>query len=110
MVHSVTTDRRQVKRYLVVGTAVIATSKDQFPAELINIGSGGMLTFCDAALSLQERVEVRVQVQDYPLEVRVQGRIVHTAVGLIGIAFLDEPQSLDEVLLWLEAGFLACLI
>ena len=110
MVHSVTTDRRQGRRYLIVGTAIISTAKDNLPAELVNVGSGGMLAFCDSPLSLGERVEVRFQVQDYPLEVKVQGRIVHTAVGLIGIGFLEEPESLDEVLLWLEAGFLACLI
>ena len=110
MVHSVNNDRRQGKRYLVVGTAVIVTSRDQFPAELINVGSGGVLAFCDAALALEERVEVRFQVQDYPLEVSVPGRVVHSAVGLAGIGFLEEPEALDEVLLWLEAGFLACLI
>jgi hypothetical protein len=69
-----------------------------------------MLAFCDASLSLGERVDVRFTVEGYPLEVKVQGRVVHTAVGLIGIGFLDEPESLDEVLLWLEAGFMACLL
>jgi hypothetical protein len=59
---------------------------------------------------LGERVDVKFQVQDYPLEVHVKGRVVHTAIGLVGIGFLEEPEELDEVLLWLEAGFLACLI
>ena len=110
MVHSSTSDRRQARRYLIVGTAVIKSEQGAFTAELVNIGPGGMLAFCDAPLALGERVEVRFQVQDYPLEVTVQGRVVHTAVGLIGFGFLDEPEELDEVLLWLEAGFLACLI
>ena len=110
MVHSVTTDRRQGRRYLVVGTSVITTGKGSVPAELVNVGSGGLLAFCDGNLSLGERVEVQFKVQDYPLEVRVKGRVVHTAVGLVGIGFLEEPEELDEVLLWLEAGFLACLI
>ena len=110
MVHSSTTDRRQGRRYLIVGAAVIRTLKGEFQGEMVNVGDGGMLAFCDAALSLGERVEVRFKVQDYPLEVKVQGRIVHTAIGLVGIGFLDEPDSLDEVLLWLEAGFMACLI
>ena len=110
MVHSVTTDRRQGRRYLVVGTVVISSEKEQVTAELVNVGTGGMLVFADAALSLGERVDVKFTVQDYPLEVRVKGRVVHIAVGLIGIGFLEEPEELDEVLLWLEAGFLACLI
>jgi hypothetical protein len=110
MVHSVSTDRRQGRRYLVVGTAVISASGRDCPAELVNVGTGGMLAFCDAPLGLGERVDVRFLVEGYPLEVKVQGRIVHTAVGLIGIGFLEAPESLDEVLLWLEAGFLACLL
>ncbi|MBI3935326.1 MAG: PilZ domain-containing protein [Acidobacteria bacterium] len=110
MVHSVSSDRRQGRRYLVVGTVVISTPKEQYAAELVNVGSGGMLAFCDAAPALGERVEVLFQVQDYPLKVKVKGRVVHMAVGLVGIGFLEEPDSLDEVLLWLEAGFLACLI
>ena len=110
MVHSVSTDRRQGRRYLIVGKAVICTTKEQIAAELVNVGSGGMLAFCDGALALGELVEVRFQVQDYPLEVQMKGRVLHTAVGLVGIAFLEESEALDEVLLWLEAGFLACLI
>ena len=110
MVHSVTTDRRQGRRYLIVGTAVISSTKERVEAELVNVGSGGMLAFCDAALPLGERVDVQFKVQDYPLDVKVKGRVVHTAIGLVGIGFLEEPESLDEVLLWLEAGFLACLI
>ena len=110
MLHSDTTDRRQTRRYLVVGTAVIQTSKGKHEGELVNLGSGGLLAFCDDLLLLGERVEVRFRVQDYPLEVAIKGRIVHTAVGLIGVGFTEEPEALDEVLLWLEAGFLACLI
>ncbi len=89
---------------------VISSDKEQVATELVNVGSGGMLVFSDAALPLGERVDVKFTVQNYPLEVRVEGRVVHTAVGLVGIGFLNEPEELDEVLLWLEAGFLACLI
>ena len=110
MLHSVTTDRRQTRRYLVVGTAEILTAKGKHQGELVNLGSGGLLVFCDDPLLLGERAEVRFRVQEYPLEVTVKGRIVHTAIGLIGVGFTEEPEALDEVLLWLEAGFLACLI
>jgi hypothetical protein len=88
----------------------MSSEKMQVEAELVNVGSGGMLAFSDAALPLGERVNVQFTVQDYPLQVRVKGRVVHTAVGLVGIGFLEEPEELEEVLLWLEAGFLACLI
>ena len=110
MIHSVSSDRRQDRRYLVVGTGVIRTSRGEFPAELVNVGTGGMLAFCDAAFPLGERVDVRFHVQDYPLEVKVPGRVVHTAVGLVGITIPEEPEELEEVLLWLEAGFMACLL
>jgi PilZ domain-containing protein len=110
MVHSGASDRRQGRRYLIVGTGIIRTARGEFQAELVNVGPGGMLAFCDAALALGERAEVCFSVQDYPLEVKIQGRIVHSAVGLVGISFLDQPESLDEVMLWLEAGFMACLI
>ena len=110
MVLSVATDRRGDRRYLVVGSVVIRTGRKEIEGELVNVGPGGMLVFCDAALSLGERVDVRFTVQDYPLEVPVQGRVVHSAAGLVGIGFLEEPDALDEILLWLEAGFLACLL
>ena len=110
MVHSVTTDRRQGRRYLVVGNAVISGAGRECPAEMVNVGAGGMLAFCDGDLTLGARVDVRFTVEGYPLEINVPGRVVHTAVGLIGIGFLEEPEPLDEVLLWLEAGFMACLL
>jgi hypothetical protein len=110
-VHSATDDRREGRRYLVVGKGIITTSSGQeYSAELVNIGPGGMLTFCDGVPQLTERVSVRFTIEGYPLEVNLAGRVVHTAVGLLGVAFLEEPEALDEVLLWLEAGFLACLL
>jgi hypothetical protein len=90
--------------------AIIRSGREESTAELVNIGSGGMLAFCDASIPLGERVDVRFQVQDYPVEIAVTGRVVHNRIGLIGVGFLEETESLDEVLLWLEAGFLACLI
>ena len=110
MVHPATTDHHQGRRYLVLGTAVICNATEQVEAELVNVGAGGLLAFSDAALPLGERVDVRFSVQDYPLEVRVKGRVVHAAVGLLGIGFLEEPEALDEILVWLEAGFLSCLL
>ncbi|HWP85473.1 MAG TPA: PilZ domain-containing protein [Terriglobia bacterium] len=105
-----TGDRRQGRRYLVVGTSVISTSEGQFQADLINLGAGGMLAFCDSSPALGEEAEVRLQLQDYPLEVQTRARVLHSAPGLVGLSFLEEAESLEEVLLWLEAGFLACLI
>ena len=110
MVRSASNDRRPGTRYLVVGKANIYANNAEYRAELVNVGSGGMLAFADDALPLGERVDVQFLVQDYPLEVKVKGRVVHTAaVGLVGIGFLEEPEPLNEVLLWLEAGLLDCL-
>jgi len=108
MVRSATSDQRQGGRYLIVGKAIISTGNAEYRAELVNVGSAGMLAYCDDALPLAERVVVQFLVQDYPLEVKVRGRIVHTAVGLIGIGFLEEPEPLNELLLWLEAASLDC--
>jgi hypothetical protein len=110
MVHSETAERREERRYLVVGSVIIRAGQQEIEGELVNVGPGGMLAFCDAELLLGERVDVRFTVQDYPLEIPVQGRVVHGAAGLVGIGFLEEPEALDEILLWLEAGFLACLL
>ena len=105
MAQSEPISHRENSRYLVVGSAVIRSHQREVAGELVNVGPGGMLVFCDAALSLGDRIDVRFTVQDYPLEISVQGRIMHTAAGLVGIGFLEEPEALKEILLWLEAGF-----
>jgi hypothetical protein len=111
MVYSGTEDRREGRRYLVVGKGTVTSlSGQEFSAELVNIGPGGMLAFCDGAPPLGEQVNLRFTIEGYPLEVQLVGRVVHTAVGLLGVAFLEEPEALDEVLLWLEANFLSCLL
>jgi hypothetical protein len=110
MVHSIVVDRRRGRRYLVVGSVVISTGEQKTTADLVNLGPGGLLAFCDASLELGALVDVQLAVQDYPLQVRVRGRVIQTAVGLAGIGFLEEPEDLREVLLWLEAGFLSCFI
>jgi hypothetical protein len=110
MNYSITDDRRQNRRYLVVGTAVIHTAAGQVEAELVNVGSGGLLAFSDASFPLGEHLDVRFSVQDQPIKVQVKGCVVHSAVGLVGIGFLEQPEILDEVLLRLEAGFLSSLL
>lgn len=110
MANSAATERRQGRRYLVVGKAVVCTSWEVAEAELVNVGSGGLLAFSESSFPLGERVDVRFSIQGYPLEVQVKGRVVQTVAGLLGIGFLEEKDALDEVLLWLEADFTACLL
>lgn len=110
MLHSVTTDRRQHRRYLVTGKAVLNTPSGEIAGELVDVGPGGLLLLSNATPPLGEPVEVRFTMEDYPLEVRAEGRVVHTDVAVVGIAFQEESESLEEVLLWLEAGFIAQLL
>ena len=111
MVHSVTTERRQHRRYLVEGKAVIRTSSGQFPCEVVDIGGGGILLLSrEAAVTIGEPVEVRFGIEGYPIELQAEGRVARTDSHAIGIVFAEAPAELDEALLWLEANFLAALL
>jgi hypothetical protein len=102
-------DVREGSRYLVVGNVRLEAGSHQVDAELVNIGPAGLLAFSDAALPLGDRIDLRIAVQGYPAEVRMRGRVVHSAVGLIGVGFLDVPADLAQMLQWLEAQLEACL-
>ncbi len=110
MVHSVTTERRQYRRYVVEGKAVISTSSGQYAAELVDVGKGGVLLLTQKdAVTVGEPVEVRFTIADYPVEVLASGRVARTDTHAIGIVFAEVPAELDEAVLWLEAGFMAAL-
>ena len=110
MLHTVTTERRQHKRYLVNGKAVIRTAAGSFPGELVDVGAGGVLLFTRAAVSVGEPLETRFAIEGYPLEMKAKGRVARTEPGVVGIAFAETPPDLEEALLWLEADFLAALL
>ena len=110
MLHSVTTERRQHRRYLVEGKAVILSSTGRASADVVNLGRGGLLAFCKAPLSLDDPLEVRFEIQGYPLVIQCNGRVARKEPGVLGIQFDEEPPEIEEVLLWLEAEFLALLL
>ena len=110
MLHSVTTERRQHRRYLVEGKAVIISPLGRAPAEVVNVGRGGLLAFCKAPLSVDDPLEVRFEVQGYPLVIRCNAHVVRKEPGVVGIRFDAEPPGIEEVILWLETEFLAGLL
>ena len=110
MVHSVTTEHRQHRRYLVEGTAIVNTSSDQFAAELVDVGQGGVLLLAPKdSVTVGEPIEVRFTIVVYPVEIQASGRVARTDTHAIGIAFSEASPELDGAFLWLEAGFLATL-
>lgn len=109
MLHTVTIDRRQSKRYLVVGKAVLRMSRGIATGELVDVGRGGLQVLMDAPPPVGESLWVQFAVQGYPLEVKSIGQVVRSEAGFVGIAFPEDHPDLEEVLLWLEAGFLAAL-
>ena len=103
-------DRRQHKRFLVNGVASIETAGETIQGELLNVGAGGLLVLTPAALAKGTSVHARFVVKDYPLEIAVTGTVAHSTDSTVGVMFGEEPEGLDEILLWLEAGFLAAML
>lgn len=103
-------DRRQHRRFLVNGVASLQSGSVTCQAEMLNIGAGGLLLLTDAALPVGMPVEARFMIQNYPLEAHVFGQVAHSTPGTLGIAFAEEPEGLEEILLWLEAGFMAGML
>ena len=110
MLHTVTKDRRQHRRYLVKGTAVLNTSSGEIGGELVDVGPGGLLVLSHTTPATGEPVKALFTIDDYPFEVVAEGRVVHSDAGTVRVSFQDEPESMEEVLLWLEAGFFAQLL
>ena len=110
MVHSSASERRQHRRYLVEGKAVVTTASGRFDAQLVDVGKGGVLLLAPSnAVTVGERVEVRFAIAGYPAEIEASGRVARTDTHAVGIAFAEVPAALDEAILWLEAGFMAAL-
>ena len=110
MVHTVTTERRQHRRYIVDGKAILRTAAGQAPGSLVDVGAGGILLLSRGAVCVGESLEVRFAIQGYPVEMKATGRVARTEPGVIGIAFAETPPDLEEALLWLEAEFLAAFL
>ena len=110
MVHSDTSERRQHRRHLVEGKAIVKTDSGKFQAQLVDLGRGGVLVLGPVnSVQVGEQVRVRFAMAGYPLEIEASGTVVRTEEHAIGISFTEVPVDLDEAILWLEAGFLATL-
>lgn len=103
-------DRRQHRRFLVNGIASLQSGSTILQAELLNVGAGGLLVLTEAALPDGVAVQARFLINNYPLEVVVNGFVAHSTESTMGIAFSEEPDGLDEIILWLEAGFMAGML
>jgi hypothetical protein len=110
MVHSDTNERRQHRRHLVEGKAIVKTSWGHFKAQMVDLGRGGVLVLgAPDSVMVGEDVRVRFAMAGYPIEIEASGKVVRTDDHAIGVAFTEVPVDLDEAMLWLEAGFLATL-
>ncbi|MGH9785507.1 MAG: PilZ domain-containing protein [Terriglobia bacterium] len=111
MVHSVTTEQRQHRRYLIEGKAIARTASGQFRGEVVDVGGGGILLLCRSAkVTVGEPIEVRFAIAGWPVEIQGAGRVARIDSNAIGIAFAETPAELEEAILWLEASFLAALL
>jgi len=107
MVHS---ERRQHRRYVVEGKAIVTATSGEFRAELVDVGRGGVLVLAQSGVAaVGEYIEVRFTIEGYPVELRASGRVARTDTHAIGIAFAEVPAEFDEAILWLEAGFIATM-
>ena len=108
MLHS---ERRQHKRYLVEGKAVVNASSGEIEAELVGLSRGGVLVFAPSnSVSVGEQINVRIAIAGYPVEIEATGQVSRIDTRAIGISFVDPPVELDDAALWLEAGFLSALL
>jgi hypothetical protein len=104
-------ERRQHKRYLVVGTAVVNSSSSEIAAELVGLSRGGVLVLAPSdSVTVGEKIRVRFAIADYPAEIEAKGQVTRIDTGTIAISFVDPPVELEEAVLWLEAGFFATLL
>ena len=103
-------DQRQYRRFLVNGVVSLEAGDNKIQAELLNIGAGGLLILTSAVLPKGMPVHARFIVKDYPLEVSVSGSVAHCNGSTMGLMFSEELEGLDEILLWLEASFMAAML
>jgi hypothetical protein len=107
MVHS---ERRQHRRYVVEGKAIISSPSGELRAQLVDVGKGGVLVLAQSgAVTVGEQIDVRFTIEGYPVELQASGRVARTDTHAIGIAFAEVPTEFDEAILWLEAGFIATM-
>lgn len=110
MVHANSNERRQHRRHLVEGKAILKKASGNISAQLVDLGRGGALVLAPLnSVTVGEPVRIRFAMSGYPIEMEVSGKVVRTEDHAVGIAFTEVPVDLDEAILWLEAGFIATM-
>ena len=101
---SVSTDKRQHKRFPVKGHASVLLPSEEFSAEVLDIGAGGIRILNTVAVPIGTEIELRFTIEGYNTEIQAKGRVASCGGGVIGIQFPREPEGLNDLLLSLE-GF-----
>ncbi len=110
MIHN---DRRHFKRYLVNGTASIlpAPEKSEQPSlELLNVGRGGIMVLSGALPAIGSELSFRFTVEGYNAELHANGQVLRNSAGTAAIRFLEEPEGIDDLILWLDATMMSSLL
>ena len=96
--------RRAHKRFIVAGSARLATDETSITGELVTLGGGGMLVRSDATPSRGSQIGVEFSVPGFTGDSPLQGAgtVVWTRPGKIGVRFDDVPRGFNSLLQWLE--------
>ena len=101
-------ERREHKRNIVSGKAGFATPQGTVAGEVVSLSRGGMLILCKGTLAIGTDREISFTVEGHCVTAQV--RVVRVEAGVLGLAFLEEPEGLEEMLLWLETAFVMNLM
>jgi hypothetical protein len=113
MFHSSGEERRQLKRFFIKGLLRLQPAGGVFSQELcevINVSGGGVLILTKTAPVAGSNVEVRFTIQGYNGEIQAKARVVRSDPNLAAIEFTDEPEGLEDLVNWLEAGVIGSFL
>ena len=99
---SSTTERRRSRRYLAKGQVTLQAVSGEIPADLVNIGRGGMLVKGDGLHSIGTNLVIYLTISGYHAGLEAQGQVIGTKSGLVAIQFLGETTGIGELLAWLD--------
>jgi len=97
-------EKRVHKRFIVSGNAAIELDGRKVSGSVISVGAGGLLLLCDDTPPPGTEVRVDFAVWGLAGEFPVSGRgkVVWTQPGKVGVEFLEEPEGLKSLLIFLE--------
>jgi hypothetical protein len=95
-------ERRKHRRYIVRGRVRFLVDSMEVWGELVNFGGGGMQIRSRFELIEGAKLKARVMAFCYPSSFEVKGKVVGGKDALVSIQFVDKPEAVSELLLWLE--------